>query len=130
MSPTIRASVRRDDGYTLIELLVVVTIIGVLVALGLAAYTGYRERAGNTAAQANLRAALPSAEVYYGDNETYAGMTTAALRAVDPALSPSLQVVASGPDWYCLAESVAGRWWSVQGPGIAARGYLANSTCA
>ena len=63
-----------EQGFTLIELLVVIIIIGILLAIAVPSYLGFRDRAANNAAKANLRAALPSAEAYYADNGTYAGM--------------------------------------------------------
>ena len=63
-----------EQGFTLIELLVVIIIIGILLAIAVPSYLGFRDRAANDAAKANLRAALPSAEAYYADNGTYTGM--------------------------------------------------------
>ena len=50
----------------------------------------------NNAAKANLRAALPSAEAYYADNGTYAGMDAAALAAVGCRASATTASVAAG----------------------------------
>jgi type IV pilus assembly protein PilA len=77
----IRERLAREEGFTLIELLVVIVIIGILLAIAVPSYLGFRARAQDSAAQSNVRAAVPSAEAYYADNGTYATMTTALLKS-------------------------------------------------
>ena len=69
---------QREEGFTLIELLVVIVIIGILLAIAVPSYLGFRDRAADSAAKANIRSAVPSAEAYYADNSSYAGMTDCA----------------------------------------------------
>jgi type IV pilus assembly protein PilA len=88
---------REEGGFTLIELLVVIIIIGILLAIAVPSYLGFRDRANRSAAQANVRAAIPAAETYFSDNGSYAGMTWAALQAIDQGLSRRL-VVAGAAD--------------------------------
>ena len=70
-----------EGGFTLIELLVVIIIIGILLAIAIPSYLKFRDRANESAAKANVRAAIPAVEAFYADNDTYAGMDLAALQA-------------------------------------------------
>ena len=72
---------KREGGFTLIELLVVIIIIGILLAIAIPSYLKFRDRANESAAKANVRAAVPAIEAFYADNNTYAGMTLAGLQA-------------------------------------------------
>ena len=47
-------------------------IIGILLAIAVPSYLGFKDRANKTAAQANVRSAIPAAETFYADNNTYA----------------------------------------------------------
>ena len=75
----------REEGFTLIELLVVVAIIGILLAIAVPSYLGFKDSANQKASAADVRAAIPSAEQYYADNGSYSGMTVARLTALTRA---------------------------------------------
>src|SRR3990172_12771278 len=105
-----------EQGFTLIELLVVIIIIGILLAIAVPSYLGFRDRAANNAAQSNLQAALPSAEAYYADNGTYLGMDATDLIAIDSGISSTLTVASVTTTTYCLTDTVSFHTWSVAGP--------------
>ena len=80
MLNTLRKRLRSEKGFTLIELLVVMIILAILTAIAIPSYLSFRDRANNSAAGADLRAAIPSVEAYFSDNGTYTGMTVAGAR--------------------------------------------------
>src|SRR4051794_21420474 len=92
----------REEGFTLIELLVVVAIIGILLAIAVPSYLGFKDAANQKASAADVRAAIPSAEQYYADNGSYSGMTVGTLTALDSGLDVDHVVVAAGNQTYCL----------------------------
>ena len=86
---------REDGGFTLIELLVVIIIIGILAVIAVPSYLSLRGSANQSAAQANVRAAIPVVQGFFADNNTYVGMDTAALVARDNSLDGKVIVDAA-----------------------------------
>jgi type IV pilus assembly protein PilA len=114
----LRQRLSQEEGFTLIELLVVIVIIGILLAIAVPSYLGFRSRAQNSAAESGLRAAVPSAEAYFSDNGNYTNLSVAAMKAFDSGLSSKVSVNSKSASAYCLQEtSDSGTTYYFAGPG-------------
>lgn len=60
-----------NAGFTLIEILTVVTIIGILSAIAIPNYRGYRDKAKRVTVISTLRQIRLAQEVYWTDNKHY-----------------------------------------------------------
>ncbi len=131
-----RLNARDESGFTLIELLVVLIIIGVLLAIAIPSYLGFQKKAQQTAAMSDVRSAIPDAEAYYSDNNSYASMSASGLQTT---YDSGLVISSSGSTGigsaiggstnaqaYCISAVSGGHWAHVQGPG----GQVTNDTAA
>jgi type IV pilus assembly protein PilA len=123
----LRQRLQREEGFTLIELLVVIVIIGILLAIAIPSYLGFKDRANRADAQANLRQAVPSVEAYYSDNNTYQNLAVGPvaganndLKDYDSGLSPDVAVgpAAQQTDTsYCIQATHGSFTYHITGPG-------------
>ena len=68
------------QGFTLIELMIVMVIMGILVTIGVTAFTSSMKKGRDSTRKANLRAITNALEMYYNDNGRYpAGDTNGAI---------------------------------------------------
>ncbi len=105
----LRQRLAREEGFTLIELLVVIVIIGILLAIAVPSYLGFKDKANQSAASADVRAAIPSAEAYYSTQGSYQGIGLTALQAIDQGIKVDVIKNEGDSATYCLQKTVGGK---------------------
>ena len=127
---------RHSTGFTLIELLVVLVIIGILLAIAVPAYSKLTDRARTRTAEQQIRAAMPAAQAFYLDNDTYVGLGNSTkknppgIAFYDADVSATVGTGANGKPTattYCLNATVGTATISASGPATA---WYQKKNCA
>ena len=116
MAERLRRRIGGSAGFAGIEFVIVLGVLGVMLAVAVPSFLGFRGGSADGATKESLRKAMPAAEAYFTGRKSYAGMDSTDLIRIDPRVSVTVSVTTAKRRTYCLTNSVDGKTWSVRGP--------------
>ncbi|MBW2147131.1 MAG: prepilin-type N-terminal cleavage/methylation domain-containing protein [Deltaproteobacteria bacterium] len=84
---------RREKGFTLIDIILVIAIIGLLAAIVVSQYAGYRRSVNDSAAKSALKNLAAAQQNYYAENNTYTSDRT---KLTGWTVNPEVEVSMTG----------------------------------
>jgi len=104
--------IRSEGGFTLLELLVVIAIIGILAAIAIPQFGGYRRRAFDAQVRTSVKNLVTAQEAYFVDSDTYGtgGGDTAQFtsRGFKQSLSVDITTTGTSVDFIITGTAVSG----------------------
>jgi len=88
--------IHHNEGFTLLELMVVIAIIGVLAAIAIPSYMGFRYRGLDLTARKDMKSAYSAAMLYFADNPNGTLSTVDELENSGYKRSPDVEITVGG----------------------------------
>jgi Tfp pilus assembly protein PilE len=117
------------EGQGVFEVVIVFVVIAAM-AVATPAYLHVVGQRADTSAQHDLVTGAKAANSYLWAHGSFRGMTNVDLVRQQTGVSSSTTVVWTRRHSYCLAATVRGHTWSLQGPYTSSPKFLTSSDCS